>query len=192
MKIFMWFITLLYLPLLTLADLDLELDLEEENKKSSTRPASRSSARPINRRRPASLVDSQIKLSFGMDRATLNFGGEYETRTGNTAVNAYVLLAGESLSAGKVGMTILGGSMPIYIFDNRQHSFAVAPGFGLNMISLAGTTEMGLGPHLKMSLAHRISPTFKWGLEHLTTTNWLAQKALGNQNVIYLNFGFSL
>lgn len=193
MKKFIWFKVFIFLPLITLADLDLELDLDSEPTTSNKRSSNRSSnSRPVNRRRPASLVDNQIKLSFGMDRATLNFGGEYEVRTGNTGVNAYALISGENRSAGKLGMTIIGGSMPLYIFDNRQHSFAVAPGFGLNMISLAGTSEMGLGPHFKMSLAHRVSPTMKWGLEHLTTTNWLAQKALGNQNIIYLNFSFSM
>lgn len=193
MKQMWWFKLFFFLPLVVLAEIDLELDDEEPiatPRRSSNR--SSNSSRPVNRRRPASLVNDQFKLSLGMDRATFNFGAEYETRTGNTAVNAYALIAGESLSAGKVGMTIIGGSMPIYIFDNRQHSFAVAPGFGLNMISLAGTSEMGLGPHFKMSLAHRISPTMKWGLEHLTTTNWLAQKALGNQNIVYVNLGFSL
>jgi len=139
-----------------------------------------------------SIVEKNIKFSVGLNQGAVNMGGEYESRIGSSGYSGYFLLATEKASVNKPQMMIIGGGLPIYFFDNRSATVSVTPGFGLNMIKMSNQNETAIGAQLKLSASIFLSANLRAGLEHFILTNWINEKAGGDQSLTHVIFTFSL
>lgn len=150
------------------------------------------SSRPDIYRNPNNIAENNLKVALGLDRGAVNMGAEYEVRTGSAGYSGYFLMASEKAAISKNQVIVLGAGIPIYFYDNRVHSVSVTPGFGLNMVKTATSTETTLGAQLKLTTGYRLSPLMRVGVEHFIITNWLSDKAPGDQSFTQVVLGFTL
>lgn len=128
---------------------------------------------------------NNVKLMLGSTQAAVNFGVEYERRTGTFGLGAMLMHSTKNSDANKPESTTLGAFVASHLYDQNDLDLYIAPGMAftnMDAISTSGDDETLFGPTLNLGATYTINPNWGVGFEYLTIYNWFSDKTADHYN----------
>ncbi|UXR65520.1 porin family protein [Bdellovibrio bacteriovorus] len=138
---------------------------------------------------------NQVKLMVGSTQAAVNFGLEYEHRTGTFGLGAMLMHSTKNSDANKPESTTLGANITSHLYDQNDLDIYIAPGLAvtnMDQIAAGGDDETLFGPTLTLGATYTLNKQWGVGLEYLSLYNWFSDKTADHYNfanaVVSYNF----